>query len=101
MTLWEQYNPERSISAAIEASFDIALDGCDEKEVYACVKRHLTRKELKCFVMQQAGRPLEAIAGETGSDAAEVSLMLEKIRMKFRRPKLANDLRRGCRDTEK
>ncbi|GEM_PF-4180154 len=96
MNLWEQYNPRREIGDAIAERYRIVPE-CNGQDTYAVVKRHLTRRELRCFVMREGGRPIREIAGKLKTDEEGARTLVEKIDRKFRRPLLTEALRR-CGD---
>lgn len=100
MNLWKQFNPDKSLCEVIESVYKITLQSCNEAEVYAIVKRNLTRRELKCFVMEQGGEETETIAAELKTDGEGVEILRQKILKKFRRPALADALRRFRADEE-
>ena len=93
MNLWKQYNPERSLGALLGEVTGLPLGACSDKTLYEALKRHLTRRELRCFVMDEAGVSVEAIVDETGFTPEEVEKALQKGRKKLRQPKLQQEFR--------
>ena len=81
MNLWEQYNPERPLGTVLGEITELPLWQCGDKGLFEALKRHLTRRELRCFAMDEGGLPGEAI--ET----------LHKARKKLRQPKLQQEFR--------
>ena len=55
-SFWNQYHQDQSIREVLSNLYqtEIHLDESDEAELYAVLKRHLTKKELKLFVMNEA-----------------------------------------------
>jgi DNA-directed RNA polymerase sigma subunit (sigma70/sigma32) len=92
MNLWEQYNPE-TLGAVLGAITSLPLTQCSEKALFGALKRHLTRKELRCWVMAQSGKTVEAIAEETGLASDDIEKALQKAGKKLRQPKLQQEFR--------
>lgn len=98
MNLWQRYNPDVTLFSVIQTHYGLELKCQDEGDLYALVKRHLTRRELRCFVMERGGEAAEAIAAALHTDVQGVQTLSEKIRKKFRRPVLTEALRRCGED---
>jgi len=79
-SLWQQYPTDRSIRVTLAAIYgcDVEQIGDDEAELYATLKRHLTKKELRLFIMSEAGEEPAAIADELKIDG----VLFEKSRYK-------------------
>jgi pyrroline-5-carboxylate reductase len=92
MNLWEQYNSE-TLGSALGAMTSLPLTQCSDKALFGALKRHLTRKELRCWVMAKSGITAEAIAEETGFVLADVEKALQKAAKKLRQPKLQQEFR--------
>ena len=88
MTLWEQYNPEHSLGSVLAEETKLPLASRTDKELYEVLKRHLTRRELRCFVLSEAGMAETEIAVQTGFEPEDVLQALQKGRKKLRQPKL-------------
>jgi hypothetical protein len=93
MNLWEQYNPERGLGEVLGEIAGLPLGQCSDKALFECLKRHLTRRELRCFVMAQGGMPKEAIFEETGLTPEAMEKTLQKAGKKLRQPKLQQEFR--------
>lgn len=100
INLWKQFNAERSLGETLNSLYGFSLPTGSDRELYEAIKRHLTRRELKCFVMGCSGETVAEIAAETGTDIAGVEAMQDKIAKKFRRPKLGDELRRFRDETD-
>ena len=93
MNLWKQYNPDRSLGTVLGEIADLPLWQCTDKTLFEALKRHLTRRELRCFVMAEGALADEAIAKETGLSTEAVETVLYKARKKLRQPKLQQEFR--------
>jgi len=91
MNLWEQYNPERSLGELLGEATGLPLWQCADKALFEALKRHLTRRELRCLVMEEGGATREQIAEETGFTVEEVVQAVHKGRKKLRQPKLRQE----------
>ena len=85
-SLWHQYHPETTIREVLAAIYDCgaAQIGMDEGGLYAELKRTLTKKELRLFIMSEAGMPDAAIAEALGMEAEEFSKSRKKAYHKIR-----------------
>ncbi len=93
MNLWEKYNPGASLADAVAAYSGIRPETGEEKQLFALLKRHLTRRELRCFVMAESGAEIAACAEATGCEPDEALRLLDKARSKLRRPAFNKMLR--------
>ena len=93
MNLWEQYNAGRTLGTVLGEITELPLWQCGNKTLFEALKRHLTRRELRCFVMDEGGLPGDAIAAETGLSAEAMQKTLHKARKKLRQPKLQQEFR--------
>lgn len=93
MNLWEQYNSDQSLGSFLGSITSLPLTQCSDKALFEALKRHLTRKELRCWAMAQSGKTAEAIAEETGFVSADVEKALQKAGKKLRQPKLQQEFR--------
>ncbi len=98
MNLWRRYNPQKTLFSVIRTHYGIALQCRNDGELYVVLKRHLTRRELRCFVMDHGGEAAETIAAVLRTDVQGVQRMSEKIEQKFRRPALVEALGRCSGD---
>lgn len=93
MTLWEEYNPNTLLGSILSTMTGLLLTQCEEKALFGALKRHLTRKELRCWVMRQGGRDSNAIIESVGLNADELEKVLQKAEKKLRQPKLQQEYR--------
>ncbi|MHC3993857.1 hypothetical protein ACXWTF_03455 [Thiomicrolovo sp. ZZH C-3] len=91
MNLWERYNAEILLGSVLGEMTNLPLMQCSEKTLFEALKRHLTRKELRCWVMAQGGVAPETIAAETGLEAEEIDKAVHKASKKVRQPKLRSE----------
>lgn len=91
MTLWEQYNGERLLGSVLGELTGLPLARCAEKALFGALKRHLTRKELRCWVMRQGGCDTKMITEALGVEADELEKVLHKAEKKLRQPKLQQE----------
>jgi hypothetical protein len=85
-SLWKRYHDTKTIREALSALYacDASQIGADESELYAIIKRFLTKKELKLFIMKEAGISDEGIREEIGLTEDELPQSLKKIYHKLR-----------------
>ncbi len=100
MNLWEKYNPETSLAAVVAAYSGMRLETAEEKQLFALLKRHLTRRELRCFVMAEGGAEIAACADAAGCEPDEALRLLDKARSKLRRPAFGKMLREFAQTQE-
>ncbi|UFS63168.1 hypothetical protein LOH54_03350 [Sulfurimonas sp. HSL-3221] len=91
MNLWERYNPETMLGSVLGEMTGLPMMQCPEKTLFEALKRHLTRKELRCWVMARGGVDLETIGTETGLGAEEIDNAVRKASKKIRQPKLRSE----------
>jgi hypothetical protein len=99
VTLWEKYNPERSLAEVVADLSGIETVGLQEKTAFAILKRHLTRRELKSFVLHQSGMTPETVGSALGCDGETTVALYEKALRKLRQPAFGVALRSSL-DTE-
>ncbi|MDD5211592.1 MAG: hypothetical protein PHV62_04195 [Sulfuricurvum sp.] len=96
-SLWLRYNPTktmREVLARIYACSAVEVND-DERILYASLKRHLTKKELRMIIMNEAEVSAEEIATEVGMNAAELKKAQYKAYRKIRQEKIRNDVKAG------
>lgn len=96
-SLWLRYNPTktmREVLARIYACSAVEVND-DERILYASLKRHLTKKELRMIIMNEAEVSAEEIATEVGMNAAELKKAQYKAYRKVRQEKIRNDVKAG------
>lgn len=85
-SLWFAYLPHKSIREALSAFYDCdpAQISVDEGHLYAIIKRNLTKKELRLFIMKEAGIADAKITQEIGLDEEALAKSLKKSYHKLR-----------------
>ena len=94
MTYWEQECGDKSLQAkliSVTNNKDVSIMS-DEKELFRVLKRHLTRKELHAFCMQEGGKTAEAIAERVSIKVEDVELLLRKAERKLTNAKVTNEI---------
>ena len=71
----------------------LPLAACGDKALYEALKRHLTRRELRCLAMHEGGIDGDVIAAETGLERDAAEAAVHKAHKKLRRPKLLGEFR--------
>jgi len=94
-SLWRQYHTDKTIRETLAALYDcdIVQIGDDESELYAILKRHLTKKELRLFVMHEAGMSASAIANELKMDETMFDKAIQKAYSKIRSNRIHDSVR--------
>ncbi|WP_345992110.1 hypothetical protein [Sulfurimonas sp. HSL-1716] len=94
-SVWKQYHEDMSIREVISRFYEVdpALIIDDEKELYALLKRKLTKKELRLFTMDSANVSDKKMMEFFEVDAKELSVMKDKLYKKMRQDKLRYPLR--------
>ena len=94
-SLWQQYHADKSVRETLAAVYgcDIVQIGDNEGELYAILKRHLTKKELRLFIMSEAGMEEVKIADELKMDSAVFDKTKHKTYSKIRSNKIQNAVR--------
>jgi len=94
MTYWEQECGDKSLQkrlAEIINNSDVEILE-DEKELFRALKRHLTRKELHAFCMNEGEKSEEEIAERVSVKAEEVALLLKKAQRKIKQAKISKEI---------
>ena len=94
MTYWEQECGDKSLHQTLSTiinNSDVKIMN-DEKELFRVLKRHLTRKELHAFCMNEGGRPSEEIAERVSVKAEDVALLLRKAQRKLKQAKVSKEI---------
>jgi hypothetical protein len=91
-SLWYKYSPERSIAEVLATFYKIDVEqiGGDESVLYAILKRHLTKKEFRLFIMKEAGVDDEAIMSEMHLKTDDFQGNQRKAYRKLKQDKLRN-----------
>jgi hypothetical protein len=94
-SLWLRYNPTKTIQEMLVEQY-----GCtaveiesDERELYAALKRHLTKKEFRLIMMNEAGLDPATIGSEIGLEGEELTKAHYKSYRKLRQDKIRLEVR--------
>jgi DNA-binding CsgD family transcriptional regulator len=94
-SLWLRHNPEKTIREVLVKLYEcdaVEIEE-DERELYASLKRHLTKKELKMVMMNEAGLSPEEIGAEVGLSGEELTKAQYKAYRKLRQDKIRLEVR--------
>ncbi len=96
-SLWLRYNPEKTIREVLARIYECSAVeiGEDERELYASLKRHLTKKEFRMVMMNEAGLSAEEIGAEVGLEGDELKKAQYKAYRKIRQEKIRREVRGG------
>lgn len=94
-SLWQRYNETKTIRETLSAIYgcDAVEIGDDEGALYASLKRHLTKKELKLFIMNEAGIAQDEITGAVGIDNEAYELAKHKTYRKIKQDKIYSEVK--------
>ncbi|MBU1658000.1 hypothetical protein KKG72_02980 [bacterium] len=89
-SVWRQYHKENNLREELCSLYGVEpltiID--DEKELYAVLKRKLTKKELKLYAMDSAGISNEAMKKEFSLDDEGLLVAKNKLYKKMKQDKL-------------
>lgn len=93
-SLWLRYNPDKTIREVLARIYECSAVeiGEDERALYASLKRHLTKKEFRMVMMNEAGLSLEEIGQEVGLNGAELKKAQYKAYRKIRQEKIRREV---------
>ena len=96
-SLWHQYCASKTIREVLAGLYrvDIGQFRVSEGELYAIMKRQLTKRELRLFIMKEGGKSMTDIQQSMGLSADHYSNMEHKAYRKFKIDKLKNALLAG------
>lgn len=96
-SLWLRYNPTKTMREVLARIYECSAVEVndDERILYASLKRHLTKKELRMIIMNEAEVSAEEIATEVGMNTAELKKAQYKAYRKIRQEKIRNDVKAG------
>ena len=96
-SLWLRYNPNKTMREVLARIYECSAVEVndDERVLYASLKRHLTKKELRMIIMNEAEVSAEEIAAEVGMNTAELKKAQYKAYRKIRQEKIRNDVKAG------
>jgi hypothetical protein len=93
-SVWRQYHDTKSVHEVL-----VELYGCepfnilnDEKILYASLKRRLTKKELRGFIMKEAGMDESMILAALHVNSEELEVILRKAYRKIRQDDMRNEV---------
>ena len=94
-SIWSRYHKEQSIHEVLTAllKVDETYLTQDEGELYATLKRVLTKKELRLFVMSEAKIEAAVIAAELGMESESFEKAKKKTYGKLKGTKLAQQFK--------
>ncbi|WP_345979286.1 hypothetical protein [Sulfurimonas sp. HSL3-2] len=94
-SVWKQYHQDLTIRDVISKFYEVdptmIID--DEKELYALLKRKLTKKELRLFTMDSANVSDEEMMKFFEVNSEELAVMKDKLYKKMRQDKLRYPVR--------
>lgn len=101
-SLWLRYNPDKTIREVLARIYECSAVeiGDDERELYASLKRHLTKKEFRMFMMSEAGLSEQEIAQEVGLEGEELKKAQYKAYRKIRQDKIRREVNIGSQKEE-
>jgi DNA-binding CsgD family transcriptional regulator len=94
-SLWLRYNPTKTIREVLARLYECGAVEIsnDERELYASLKRHLTKKEFRMIMMNEAGLSAEEIGAEVGLDGEALTKAQYKAYRKIRQDKIRLEVR--------
>ena len=101
-SLWTRYNPNKTIREVLARIYecDAVEIGEDERQLYASLKRHLTKKEFRMVIMNEAGESAKTIADEVALNEEELKKAQYKAYRKIRQEKIRQEVRMGTKFVE-
>lgn len=94
-SLWLRYNPDKTIREVLARLYECSAVEIsdDERELYASLKRHLTKKEFRMIMMNEGGLSSEEIAAEVGLEGEALKKAQYKAYRKIRQDKIRLEVR--------
>jgi len=98
-SIWYKYNGEKSIRATLAGFYNSPASqiSSNEVELYNVLKKNMTKRELKLYVLQVAGFDDAAIAKEMGIDDEKV---IEKLKHTSNRKMRQDKIRQAVKNIE-
>jgi hypothetical protein len=98
-SIWFKYNGDKSIRATMAEFYKCAtsLISNNEVELYNVLKKNMTKRELKLYVLQVAGFDDAAISKEMGIDDEKV---LEKLKHTSNRKMRQDKIRQAVKSLD-
>ncbi len=96
-SLWLRYNPNKTIREVLARIYECPLVeiGEDERQLYASLKRHLTKKEFRMVMMNEAGMSPEEIGAEVELEGETLKKAQYKAYRKIRQDKIRREVKVG------
>lgn len=93
-SLWLRYNPDKTIREVLARIYECSAVEIsdDERALYASLKRHLTKKEFRMIMMNEAGLSAEEIGAEVGLEGEELKKAQYKAYRKIRQDKIRREV---------
>ncbi len=93
-SLWHKYSADKTIQAVLAALYnaDATQIGGEENELYAILKRQLTKRELRLFIMNESKVSEEEIKQSMQLDDETFDAIKKKVYRKFKIDKLKNSI---------
>ena len=98
-SIWFKYNGDKSIRATLAQFYGCATSqiSSNEVELYNILKKNMTKRELKLYVLQVAGFDDAAIAKEMGIEDEKV---IEKLKHTSNRKMRQDKIRQSVKTAE-
>jgi len=98
-SIWFKYNGEKSIRATLAEFYkcETSLISNNEVELYNILKKNMTKRELKVYILEVAGFDDAAIQKEMGIDDEKV---LEKLKHTSNRKMRQDKIRQAVKSLE-
>ena len=98
-SIWFKYNGEKSIRATLAAFYkcETSSIGNNEVELYNILKKNMTKRELKLYVLEVAGFDDDAIKKEMNIDDDKV---IEKLKHTSNRKMRQDKIRQAVKRAE-
>jgi hypothetical protein len=93
-SLWHKYCPNKTIQEVLAALYEVDAEqiGGEENELYAILKRQLTKRELRLFIMKESGLLDADIKEQMQLSDDDFEGIIKKSYRKFRIDKLKNSI---------
>lgn len=98
-SIWYKYNGDKSVRATLAEFYgcETAMISNNEVELYNILKRNMTKRELRVYVLQVAGYDDEGIKKEMGINDDKV---LEKLKHTSNRKMRQDKIRQAVKSAE-
>lgn len=93
-SIWKQYNDTKTIAQALSHIYKLELEAIndDESTLYASLKRHLTKKELRFFVLNEAGFDNASMMSSLEMDSETLEKTARKVNRKIKQDKIMSEV---------